>query len=155
MTMMLLAAALSLAGPGAERVFGSWVVACDNVVRCESSPIVADTGNGRTSPPDVVLAREPGPAGAVSLMIEIDTQPGRIVDLLIDRRLVATAPLREGRIKVEGAAAEGLARAMATGHMLTSATASRRWRRSRSRAPRRPCVMSTISRAARAASRRW
>lgn len=120
--MILLAAALALGAsgpaPGEERVFGSWVVACDNVARCEASAILPPPEGD--SAPDAMLAREPGPGGAVTFTIEIEASPGRIVDLLIDRRLVATAPLRDNTIKVEGIAAEGLARAMATGHVLTA-----------------------------------
>jgi hypothetical protein len=122
MMMFLAAAALALSaagtGPGEERVFGSWVVACDNVVRCQASAVLPMPDGD--SAPDVVLTREPGPAGPVTLVIEIDRTPGRIVDLLIDGRLVATAPLRDGRIQVDSAAAEGLARAMATGHVLAA-----------------------------------
>lgn len=116
--MSLFAAALAAVGPVQEQHFGSWVVTCDNVQRCEASAVF-ERPDGDTAAPDVMLAREPGPGGAVTFTVEIDVDPGRIVDLLIDRRLVATAPLREGKVKVEGAAAEGLARAMATGHVLT------------------------------------
>lgn len=118
MLFTLAALALGLTGPGAERLFQDWVVTCDNVARCEASlvrPADTDAGN----PHDVLLSREAGPAGTMEIAFTARDRIDGIIDLLIDGRLVGTGMFEKGEIRLKGAAAEGLARAMVNGKRLS------------------------------------
>jgi hypothetical protein len=116
--IFLLAAALALAGPGAEQLFGDWVVTCDNVKRCEATALMPERWQGEQAP-GMDVAREAGPGGAVTVVLTPVTQAGGIIDVLIDRRLVGSGVMRGGSIRLTGGTAEGLVRAMASGHQLT------------------------------------
>lgn len=118
MMTTLLAAALALAGPGDERVFGNWAVACDNVKHCEATMLMPEAWSGDEAP-SFDIAREAGPAGMVSISISPVSEAGGVTDILIDRRLVGSGVLRDGTISLSGATAEGLARAMASGRVMT------------------------------------
>lgn len=118
MMMTLLATALALAGPGVERVFGNWAVACDNVKRCEATMLMPERWSGDAAP-TFDVAREPGPAGVLSISIAPLSKAGGVTDILIDRRLIGSGVLRDGTISLGGATAEGLARAMASGRVMT------------------------------------
>jgi hypothetical protein len=113
-----IAAALALAGPGSEHVFGNWAVACDNVKRCEATMLMPESWSGEQAP-GFDVAREAGPAGALTISISPVSKAGGVTDILIDRRLVGSGVLRDGTIRLSDATAEGLGRAMAGGHVLT------------------------------------
>lgn len=112
------ALALGLTGPGAERLFQDWVVACDNVARCEGS-LVRPADTDAANPHDVLLSREAGPGGAMEIVFTATDRIDGIIDLLIDGRLVGTGMFEKGEIRLKGAAAEGLARAMVNGKRLS------------------------------------
>lgn len=118
--MLVLAAPLALAGagPGEEKQFGNWAVACDNVKHCEATALMPADWHGDQAPA-IDLAREPGAAGAVTIALSPSAETYGIVDILIDRKLMSSGPIREGTITLTGATAEGLARAMATGKQVT------------------------------------
>lgn len=116
--LILLAAALAPAGPGAERLFGDWAVACDNVKRCEATALMPESWSGDEAPA-MTVARDAGPGGAVTVTLTPVTKAGGIIDLLIDRRLMGSGTMREGSITLTGGTAEGLVRAMASGRGLT------------------------------------
>jgi len=46
----LLAAAATGAGPGEEKLFGNWAVACDNVKRCEATVLMPESWDGDEAP---------------------------------------------------------------------------------------------------------
>jgi hypothetical protein len=118
MLVLLLALAAPGDAPGAERQFGDWAVTCDNVKRCEAVAI-SDVPDGDARPGDAQIVREPGPGGAIT----IDFWPSRssdgIIYILIDGRQVGSGFIRRDSVQLTGAAAEGLARAMASGTRLT------------------------------------
>jgi len=116
--MILFATALALAGPGAEKVFGNWAVGCDNVKRCEATMLMPESWSGGEAP-TFDIAREAGPAGALTITISPLSKAGGVTDILIDRRLIGSGVLRDGTINLSGATAEGLARAMASGRVMT------------------------------------
>ena len=116
--LILLAVALAAAGPGAERLFGDWAVACDNVKRCEATALMPESWGGDDAP-GMDVSRDAGPAGAVTVVITPVAKAGGIIDLLIDRRVMGSGVLRDGSITLTGGTAEGLVRAMASGHSLT------------------------------------
>ncbi len=115
---MILAAALALAGPGNEHVFGNWAVACDNVKRCEATMLMPESWSGDEAP-TFDIAREAGPAGALTISISPVSKAGGVTDILIDRRLIGSGVLRDGTMTLGGTTAEGLVRAMASGHVMT------------------------------------
>jgi len=110
--------ALSVGGPGQEKLFGNWAVVCDNVKRCEATAMMPQGWSGDTAP-GLDLAREPGPMGAVTIALSPGVQTYGMVDILIDRKIMASGAYREGTITLTGATAEGIARAMATGKQVT------------------------------------
>lgn len=118
MMLFLAAAALAAAGPGTEHVFGNWAVACDNVKRCQATMLMPESWQGDEAP-SFAIAREAGPAGPLTITISPVSKAGGVTDILIDRRLIGSGVLRDGTMRLSGATAEGLARAMAAGHALT------------------------------------
>lgn len=116
--MILFAAALAPAGPGAERLFGDWAVTCDNVKRCQATALMPEDWSGDEAP-TMTVTREAGPAGTVTVTITPVAETPGIIDILIDRRLMGSGVMREGSITLTGGTAEGLVRAMASGHQLT------------------------------------
>lgn len=118
MMMILPAAALALAGPGEERAFGDWVVACDNVKRCEAILLMPIDWDGHAAP-GFEIVREAGPAGALTMAISPVSKGDGVTDILIDRRLMGSGVLRDGTIRLNGATAEGIARAMTKGRVMT------------------------------------
>ena len=118
--MLALAMPLALAGPGpgAEKLFGNWAVVCDNVKRCEATVLMPGNWSGGT-PPGLDFAREAGPAGAVTITVTPLTEAPGLIDILIDRRLMGSGVIRDHKVHLTGATAEGLARAMANGRVLT------------------------------------
>lgn len=91
---------------------------CDNVARCEAS-LVRPANTPAANPHDVLLSREPGPSGAMEIVFTAEDRIDGIIDLLIDGRLVGTGMYEKGAIRLKGAAAEGLARAMVNGRRLS------------------------------------
>jgi hypothetical protein len=116
--MMVFAAALALAGPGAEKLFGDWAVSCDNVQRCEATVLMPESWSGDKAP-GLDFSRDAGPGGTVTLSVSATGELHGIADLLIDGRMVGSGVLRDGSVSLTGGTAEGLARAMASGHALT------------------------------------
>jgi hypothetical protein len=105
-------------GPGVERVFGDWAVTCDNVKRCEAVAI-SDAPQGDGSASDLVLTREPGAAGGLTIAFTPAATDPRLVTVAIDGRQVGAGYFRNEEVTLAGSEAEGLARAMAAGHVLT------------------------------------
>lgn len=114
--MLSLLLALAALVPPQERVFDDWAVACDNVKRCEATALQAPEQFGDT-PSQVLMTREPGPAGAFSIAIDPEEMAQGPVTLLVDGKQVASGAIREN-YRVSGAAAEQLARAMSAGGWL-------------------------------------
>jgi len=121
--MPILALALALAAPGdlppgPERAFGDWAVTCDNVKRCEAVA-VSDAPRGSDTASDARIAREPGPAGGVTIDLWPAATSEGVITILIDGRQVGSGFVRKESLQLTGNAAEGLVRAMATGNVLT------------------------------------
>ncbi|RYD54682.1 MAG: DUF1176 domain-containing protein [Sphingomonadales bacterium] len=109
--------------PPKERVFDDWAVACDNLKRCEATALQAPEQFG-DEPSQVLLTRDPGPAGALSIAIDPADLVTGPVTLLIDGKQVATGTIGEN-YRVSGQPAEALAKAMAAGKTLELRSASR------------------------------
>lgn len=118
--MLALAAPLALgaSGPGQEKLFGNWAVVCDNVKRCQATVLMPESWEGEEAP-GLDLGREAGPVGAVTVTITPVGSAAGIIDILIDRRLMGSGVMRDGSVHLTGATAEGIARAIATGRVLT------------------------------------
>ena len=112
------AAATAPGAPGAEKLFGNWAVACDNVKRCEATALMPESWGGDEAP-GLYVTREAGPAGAVTIAISPVAETPGLIDILIDRRLMGSGVMRDGSVHLTGATAEGMARAMANGRVLT------------------------------------
>ncbi|MEN3745652.1 DUF1176 domain-containing protein [Sphingomonas sp. HF-S3] len=113
-TMMLALAAQ----PAGEKLYGNWAVTCDNVARCEATAL-QPAGRDVDSYREMRLSREPGPTGMMNIEFWPAARLTGLVDILIDDRLLTTATQRGDTVRVNGATAEGLARAMASGRVLT------------------------------------
>ncbi|RYY39472.1 MAG: DUF1176 domain-containing protein [Sphingomonadales bacterium] len=110
--LFLLAA---LAAPQ-EKVFDDWAVACDNVKRCEATALQAPEQFG-DEPAQVLISREPGPAGALAISIDPGEGKRGAITLLIDGKPVVEGVVTDN-YRISGAPAEQLARRMAAGHWL-------------------------------------
>ncbi|MEI9927424.1 MAG: DUF1176 domain-containing protein [Sphingomonas sp.] len=104
--------------PVAEKVFGDWAVACDNVKRCEATALTPEEWNG-DEPPQVLLRRLAGPAGALSLSFAPASNYIGAATIAVDGKGVLDAPLGRNGIDLAGPAAEALARRMVSGRALT------------------------------------
>lgn len=107
---------LALAGAGGERAFGDWAVACDNGKRCEAALLRPAFARAHG---DLVVARDAGPLGKMTIELWPEKPARGYVDLLIDGRLVATGLMGAESVRIEGGEAEGLGRALVNGRMLT------------------------------------
>ncbi|MCW3846359.1 DUF1176 domain-containing protein [Sphingomonas sp. LB-2] len=120
--MLALAASLMLTAaapaPGQEKLFGNWAVVCDNVKRCEATALMPESWSGDEAP-GLDIARDAGPAGAVTVAISPIREVPGIIDILIDRHMVGSGTMRDGSIHLTGGTAEGIARAFATARQLT------------------------------------
>jgi hypothetical protein len=114
----LLAAAATAGGPGEEKLFGNWAVTCDNVKRCEAT-VLMPQGWQPPDGPKLDLVRDAGPAGSLFITISPETEAPGLIDILIDRHLMGSGVMRGGSVHLTGATAEGIARAMATGRVLS------------------------------------
>ncbi|MBO9713037.1 DUF1176 domain-containing protein [Sphingomonas sp.] len=118
---MLILPPMLLAAPADDpvKVFGDWVVACDNVKRCEMTSLLpgdeampeADDPAGDSS---LSVVREAGPAGGWS--VEFSTRPyaGK-ASATIDGVAIASGTAREGLVDFSGADAAKLVAAMTNG----------------------------------------
>ena len=113
LTALFLLAAL--ASPE-EKVFDDWAVACDNVKRCEATALQAPEQFG-DEPAQVLISREPGPAGVLAISIDPGEDKRGPVVLLVDGKPVAEGMVTDN-YRVSGAPAEQLARRMIAGHWL-------------------------------------
>jgi hypothetical protein len=116
--MLWAMAALIAAGGAGEQVFGDWAVDCDNGKRCQAVSLAPAGRRAAANRGDVTITREAGPAGAVTIAIRPAVKLSGIADVLIDGRMVASGVFRGDAVTLDGAEAEGLARAMADGHAL-------------------------------------
>lgn len=108
--LSLFLAFVALAQPQ-EQVFDDWAVACDNVRRCEATALQAPEQFGDT-PSQMLLTREAG--GAFSIAIDPADLVRGPVTVSIDGKQVASGTIGEN-YRVSGAAADALAKAMASG----------------------------------------
>jgi hypothetical protein len=122
----MLALALLLAAPVAqddpEKLYGDWVVACDNLHRCEMTslqpgdqPVPEDDSAWDAG---MSLVREAGPAGAVTIEVWPVRKLGGKATLRIDDVAIASAmPGKEG-VTFTGADAARIAAALPNGKTL-------------------------------------
>lgn len=105
--------------PGPIKAFGDWVVACDNLHRCEMTSLVPGDGVEAAAGYDEIsfsLAREAGPAGGFTVEVQMpDTEDGSEVSIRIDAEIVAGAIPKNGLIRLTGANAAKIAAAMNQG----------------------------------------
>ncbi|HEX8300614.1 DUF1176 domain-containing protein [Sphingomonas sp.] len=114
--MLTLLLALAALVPPQEKIFDDWAVACDNIRRCEATALQAPEQFG-DRPTQLLLTREPGPAGALSIAIDPAEPVKGPAALFVDGERAATGTIG-ANFRIGGAAAEELARAMARGKSL-------------------------------------
>ncbi|MBO9713036.1 DUF1176 domain-containing protein [Sphingomonas sp.] len=121
--MAMLAMVLVLAepgsGPGSERLFGNWAVACDNAKRCEATALMPEEWSGGGQAPKLDLGREAGPAGEVRLRLGWAAKYAGFVLVAIDGKKVHAGASGKDGLELRGPAAEAIARAMVKGRTLT------------------------------------
>ena len=95
-----------------------WAAACDNTLSCEAVSLMNDSQDD--SVPTISLSRASDVAGSVQIKISIAEPKGDRYRLLVDGRQIDSGILAKGEypIRVEGAAAMKLARAMGRGRKL-------------------------------------
>ncbi|KQN20604.1 hypothetical protein ASE86_15235 [Sphingomonas sp. Leaf33] len=122
MTLALLPAAAMAQGvpkPGAMKTFGDWTVGCDNTNACMMLSL--GTEDPGEAPPTTLLIERAG-GGASDFCVTVQPDDDRPRGIAVDGRRLAT-----GRMTYDGAAADAIGAAMATGRKLqilaTSGTA--------------------------------
>ncbi|HET8612466.1 MAG TPA: DUF1176 domain-containing protein [Sphingomonas sp.] len=118
----LAAAAPPLAPPAPQpaevKVFGDWAVACDNGLRCEAVSLTP--GDNNIGPLNMMLTRDPGPNGAISIEIKSSQGIAGPAKLKLDGKQVAEGRLGPlGNLFLNGAAAMPLAEGLADAGRLT------------------------------------
>lgn len=116
--MLALALSPATPGPGAERLFGDWAVACDNVKRCEATALMPVEWSGGEAPM-LDIVREPGPAGAITLRFGWAGRYAGPAIVAIDGKAVYSGTTTGASIEATGAAAEAIARKLANGRTLS------------------------------------
>lgn len=93
-----------------------WAAACDNIFVCEAVSLMPEAQEGE--PPSVSVTRDG--AGTVRIGIAFAQAKGERYRIFVDRRLIDSGTLAKGDypVRLEGAAALKLARAMARGKKL-------------------------------------
>jgi Protein of unknown function (DUF1176) len=95
-----------------------WAAACDNILSCEAVSLMDDSQD--ESMPTVSVSRGNDSAGSVQIGISLAEPKGDRYRLYVDGRLIDSGMLAKGQypIRLEGAAAMKLARAMGRGRKL-------------------------------------
>lgn len=95
-----------------------WAAACDNTLSCEAQSLIGDSQD--ESMPTVTVSRASDGAGPVQIGISLAEPKGDRYRLLVDGRLIESGMLAKGEypVRLEGAAAMKLARAMGRGRKL-------------------------------------
>jgi len=122
--MLLLAFLLAAPVPqdDPEKLYGDWVVACDNLHRCEMTSLFP---NDDTAPADdsayeasMSLSREAGPAGALTVEVWPSGALKGKASLKVDDAVVATGTISGESLTFRGADAARIAAAMPNGKAL-------------------------------------
>ena len=92
--------------PGVLKTFGDWTVGCDNTRRCELRSLLPEAESGGVT---VSIAREAGPAGAITSSVSTDEQDG-------------LTPSVDGKASDSSAA---MVRQMVSGRLLAARAAAR------------------------------
>ncbi|MDQ0248215.1 hypothetical protein J2W22_000262 [Sphingomonas kyeonggiensis] len=122
--MLLLAFLLAAqaAQDGPEKLYGDWVVACDNLHGCEMTSLLPgdqampEEGSGYDATMSVI--REAGPAGGFTVEVWPAEKPSGRATLKIDDVTIATAPAGDEAVTFQGADAARIAAAMPNGKAL-------------------------------------
>lgn len=116
---LLAATQVAAPTPGPIKAFGAWVVACDNVKRCEMTSIWPEESLPDGSPygeVSVSIVREAGPAGAWSVEIQLPANAGNdSLRVTTERGLDVRALPRKDFLRITGADAAKIVAAMVDG----------------------------------------
>ncbi|MBC9034238.1 DUF1176 domain-containing protein [Sphingomonas sp. JC676] len=117
MLLLALLAADPVTGP--IKTFGDWAVACDNVHQCEMTSLLPGDGMSvEGSGYDEIslsIARGPGPAGAFTVEVSINTQTKGAAALRIDGQTVANGVPANDTLRFVGADADRIVGAIGKG----------------------------------------
>jgi len=103
--------------PAEVKVFGDWAVACDDGRRCEAVSLTP--GEDTIGPLNMMLTRDPGPNGAMSIEIKSSQGIAGPAKLKLDGKTVAEGRLGPvGNLFLNGAAALPLAEGLANANRL-------------------------------------
>ncbi len=125
--MLLLALLLAAPAPqdDPEKLYGDWVVACDNLHGCEMTslqpgdqPVPEDDSAWDAS---MSVTRAAGPAGGFTVEVWASSKLGGAVTLKIDDVAIATATAKDESVSFIGADAARIAAAMSNGKALAVA----------------------------------
>ncbi|NYT42536.1 DUF1176 domain-containing protein [Sphingomonas sp. R-74633] len=122
--MLLLALLLTAqaAQDGPEKLYGDWVVACDNLHGCEMTSlwpgddVIPEDGSGYDA--SMSVAREAGPAGGFTVEVWPAGKLSGKVTVRIDETAIATATAGADSVTFKGADAARIAAAMPGGKQL-------------------------------------
>lgn len=117
---LLLAAPAAQADP--EKLYGDWVVACDNLHGCEMTSLYpgdqALPGEDTAWDASMSLIREAGPAGDFTVEVSAGTRLGGRATLQIDGVAIATVAAKDDTATFSGTDAAKIAAAMPNGKAL-------------------------------------
>lgn len=110
------------------KIFGDWAVGCDNSASCEMTSLLPEGEEGNEAYQDVFVSvgRVPGAAGALTVLLELPGHNGRTLALKIDGTLLVSQAPHDDSIRIEGEAAQRIARAMVAGKTIEVVDASGR-----------------------------
>lgn len=117
--LALLAAAQAAPAPTEVKTFGDWAVACDNLRACEATSLTPGEDFSDDSP-QVSIAREAGPAGALTVEITPNADYRGSYRIDIDGKPVSSGALAGTSVILRGAAAAQLVDAMLKGQAMAT-----------------------------------
>ena len=117
--LALLAAAQAAPAPTEVKTFGDWAVACDNLRACEATSLTPGEDFSDDSP-QVSIAREAGPAGALTVEITPNADYRGSYRIDIDGKPVSSGALVGTSVILRGAAAAQLVDSMLKGQAMAT-----------------------------------
>lgn len=117
--LALLATAQAVPTPSDVKAYGDWAVACDNLRSCEATSLTPGDDLS-DDPPQVSIAREGGPTGALTVEITPNAEYRGSYRIDIDGKPVSSGTLAGASIVLRDAAAAQLVEAMLKGQAMVT-----------------------------------
>lgn len=101
--------------PATLETYRDWTIACDNGGRCETASLAPENDADYDAQATVFIERDGGPDAQPKVTISLPKQQTGTVDIRIDGKTAASAPVKDADVVVSGQNAFALVTALARG----------------------------------------